>query len=226
MSPDDQARRLGAMLKCAEVGDEFEYRFMFDLTANTFLQKLIPKNVMDRKLNLAPGEFFRSLLVLSFAATVFDSGKKLLDNVEVISKELLKLNRKATLPLGLIVTEIALHAAEHDVLDQERECRKRFERLDNRRCACDAAAIDPYYEAVGFMLGEQLAMKDGAARAGSKGQYQAAVFADAFMPQMKKGADGVAARLLKGDYWEASIQALRSCSKTATLEDLESYFQG
>jgi hypothetical protein len=208
------------MMKCAAPEDAFEYRFMFDLTANTFLQKLIPKRVMDRKFNLTPGEYFRSLLVLSYASTVFDGGAKLLDNVEVLSKELTKLNRKATLPMGLLVTEIALFAAEQDLAAD----RKRFVALDTK-CACDVKTLDPYYEAIGFMLGDQLAMKEGAARVASKGEYQAAVFADAFLPHMKKGGDAVAARLLKGEYWQASVDALKSCSKTLTLADLESYFQ-
>jgi len=219
------ARRLGAMLKCAEVEDPFEYRFMFDVTANTFLQKLVPKRLMDRKLDLTPGERFRSLLVLCYATKVIDPGEKLLDNVAVLMRELVRVSPKSTMRLGMIVTEIALHASEQGTLSKESDCRERFARLDGRKCACDAAALDPYHEACGFMLADQLGMKEGAARVTSKGEYIAAVFADAFLPHLGESADGVAGRLLEGEYWEASVEALRACAKTATLEDLGKYFQ-
>lgn len=219
------ALRLGAMLKCAPLEDAFEYRFMFDLTANTFLQKLIPTRVMQRKLALAPGSYFRSLLVLSYATAVLGGGDKLLDNIDVLSAELRRLDPKALLPLGLIVTEIALHAAEQGTALDEEAFRARFALLDAKRCACDPAQIDPFYEAVGHMLGDQLAMKGAAARVSSKGEYLAAAFADALLPHLKEDADAVAGRLLRGEYREASLDALRACARTATLADLERYFQ-
>jgi hypothetical protein len=215
MSVDDVARRLGAMLRCADLEDAFEYRFMFDLTANTFLQKLIPKRLMDRKLGLTPGEYFRSLLVLSYAASAL--GDKLLDNVAVLGAELAKINRKATLPLGLLAVEIGLFAAEHKPPGGRAAAAK--------KCACDASKIDPYYEAAGFMLLDQLQAKEHASRVASKSDYVAAVFADALLPHIAKEAAAVSARLAKGEYAEAARDALAACAATATMEDLERYFQ-
>lgn len=216
-------QKLGAMLKCAPVEDAFEYRFMFDLTANTFLQKLIPTRVMHRKLGIAPGSYFRSLLVLSCATGVFGLGDKLLDNLDVLWGELQKLDKKAHLSLGLIVTEVALVAAEQGI--DEAASRARFAQLAATRCGCDPARVEPYYEAVGSMLGDMLSLKAAAARVSSKGEYAAAVFADAFVPQLREGADAVAGRLLAGEYFAAALDALRIAARTTTLADLERHFQ-
>lgn len=224
MIAEDLARRLGAVLRCADLEDPFEYRFMFDLTANTFLQKLVPKRLMDRKLDFAPGETFRSLLVLTYATSVFDAGEGLCDNLAVIARELAKIDRKARLPLGLLVTEIALFCAEHDTAGAEPRCKARFDRLDGPRCACDLATLDPYYEAVGFMLADQLANKEAAEKVSSKGELLAVVFADAVLPHVKSDPGAIAARLGDGAYWEASVQSLRALAATVTLADLEEYF--
>jgi len=221
MKADDLALRLGAMLKCADLEDAFEYRFMFDLTANTFLQKLIPKRLMDRKFGLAPGEYFRSLLVLAYATVALDAGEKLLDNVAVLNAELTKINRKAPLPLGLLAVELGLYAAEHKVAGR----RAPFDKLGAKTCACDASKLDPYYEAAGFMLLDQLHAKEAAARVATKADYLAAVFVDALRPHVAEDAAAIDARVAAGEFWEGSVEALRSIAKRATMEDLEKYFR-
>lgn len=219
----EPAVRLGAVFKCAPIEDDFEYRFMFDLTANTFLKKLVPKRIMDRKLNFRAGESFRTLAVLSYASKVLDPSDQLLDNIAVLERELKKLHRKSTLSLDLVVTEIALHISEHPV--SETEAQTRFAPLQRPPCRCDATGLDPYYEACGAMLLDQLEMKELASQISSKGDYLATVFADAVRVRLRKGALEVESHLKAGRSYDASLTALRHAAESTTLADLEQFFQ-
>jgi hypothetical protein len=225
-SARDAALRLGARLRCAPLEDEFEYRFMLDLTANTFLGKLVPKRVMDRKLDLVPGQYFRGLLVLSYATTVLfeEGGEKLLSNLGVLHAELKKANRKAAMPTALLATEIALFAREQPI--DESAARDRHRAQGGAPCACDLAQLEPYYEAGGFMLLDQLAAKEAAARIGTKADLAAAVFTEALggLQGSEAATAALGQRLLAGEHCEASLAALRGAAAHVSVADLERYF--
>ncbi len=219
MKEDEIALKLGAMLKCAELEEDFEYRFMFDITANTFLQKLIPKKLMDRKLNINKGEYFKSLLILDYFVSVVSNDYKVIDNIDIIYRELIKKDPNANLRLDLILGEIALYSKEYKILKNKKEIKKRFK--ISGKCSCNIKDLDPYYEAIGFMLLDNIKIKDIAVNVSNKIEYKAAVFFDAILGNIK-GTD-IMNDIKKGNYFEASIRALNEYSKNISIDDIEKY---
>ncbi|MEW6365334.1 MAG: hypothetical protein AB1714_11960 [Acidobacteriota bacterium] len=221
-TPDIQlARRLGAMLKCADREDEFEYKFMFDLTANAFLQKLIPKRIMDHKLNLAAEGLFRSLVVLDFFTGVVAGDDRLIDNLRVIYKTLLKGETKTPIRTGLIVAEIGLLSSESGAVSDAGSIRKRFGGC--KKCCCDPNSVDPFYEGMGFMLLSQLTITEAAAEVASKADYKAAVFTDALLAEMPSPGGAIVKLLRSAAFLDAALQALRALSSQITIEDMPRY---
>lgn len=221
MKEREIASILGAVLKCAPVEDDFEYLFMFDLAGVTFLQKLIPKRLMDRKLNLASEGLLRALLVLDFFTSVIAGTDEVLDNLHTIYKKLLRTDEQRTpVPLRLVVVEIGLFAREKDLPGAPGAARRRFGA--GTRCACDREALDPFYEGMGFLLASQLARPEAAARVACKADYKAAVFCDALQEGLPPRRQAKAARALAdGRYLDAALAALSTWRETVTLEDLE-----
>lgn len=223
MTGRERALQLGAMLQCAPIEDEFEYRFGFDVTANTFLNRLIPKSLMDHKLPLTPGQYFRSLAVLTYATRVLFETDRLLANLALIAETLQKTQPKATLSLELLVTEIGLLASEDGV--DAAAAHARFQQLGGPACACDVTAVEPYFEAVGFMLSDQLGA-DPLGPVSHKGAFLAAVFAASAVPHIGEEAESVQQHRKRGAHWEGSTTALTALAKRVTLADLEAHLTG
>lgn len=214
-----RAAALGAMLRCAPAEDPFEYRFMFDLAANTFLQKLVPKALMDRKLNLSPRGLFKSLLFLDFFTRVAAGDGGVLDNLLTIYRTVLKREKKYPITLELIVTEVALYSKEKGVSCHPGDAWPRFSGCPT--CSCDAADLDPYYEGIGFMLLDQLEMKEAADGVRSRMDYRAAVFADAVVSLMPSQRGPALLAIGKGRFLDAALDAFRAFSESVGVGDLK-----
>ncbi len=212
------ARTLGAVLRSAPVGDPFEYRYMFDLTANTFLQKLIPKRLLDRKLDLAPAGFFKSLLIMDFYTNAVRGDERLLDNLKVIEGQLGSGPARRALTTELIVLEVGLCEKESATSRSDVEGRWR----EGAPCPLDPASLDAYYEGMGFLLLDQLDHRPAAARVACAAHYQAAVFAGALAARMGPAGEPVRALLESGRFLDATLDALAGLAASVRLEDLSS----
>ncbi|VVB78015.1 Uncharacterised protein [uncultured archaeon] len=240
----NENEHIGTIVKNLSPLHDLEYKVVFSMHENTFFQKLVSTEVIDRT-RVKPIEYFKSLMFLEYFTKVVEPGYTVCDNLETISKKLRESEREkgedkgekgsSYLNLETVVFETGLFAKEALVKSgkkaltkkQESEIRKRY---DLERpvdlSSPNLRKLDPFYEAIGEMVASQLNDKSKPYLLGvkSRSDLGALVFSDSILGCIDDNATctRVYSALANNNYYEASLIALKSLIYESSISKIQS----
>lgn len=234
MSEEQTINHLGVLAKNLPALHTIEYKVGFNLHDNTFLQKMIPKDLLEKGVRIIPEDYFRGLVFLSYFSEIMSGDYACCTNLVTLSKALRKHEKEtgvdgtaSYLHLGAVVVETGLYAKEHLGTMPLQDIVTRYEQ---KMGAVDFAAptlraIEPYYLGIGQMLydlvpGEkQPLLSTIQARA----DVWALVFTECVLSTFPHAPYKSAVEELeaKHDYLQASLASINGLQGDVTLDHLE-----
>jgi hypothetical protein len=232
---------VGTLMKNLPELHDIEFKVGFNLNENTFFQKLIQKDLLEKGVRVKPVDYFRALGFLSYFTGVIEDDYNVCDNLVTISKKLREVEKKAGLDgeyayvkLGTVVMEAGLCAQERgnehysDPLTIE-AIRSRFE---NQGPIVDFGSenlrkADPYYIAMGHKVYDTVSeeRREFLEGVSSRGDLIALIFSDCIMGVLddKNYISNINQTLSGKNYFGASAAAMEGLRKEASLPKLESF---
>jgi hypothetical protein len=239
----NEIEHLGAIVKNLMPLHDLEYKVVFNLHENTFFQKLVSKDVLER-VRVKSADYFKALIFLDYFTRVINNNYSVCDNLENLSKALRDQERAKNedkgekgisyLTLETVVFETGLFAKEKrlelgkvDITKkEENEIKKRYlqeEKVDLN--SPDSRKLDPFYEAIGEMVSSQLSNKIKPYLIGveSRADIGAMVFTDSVLEILHDSASKqeIYNKLSLKDYSSASLSALKGLMKESSLSKIK-----
>jgi hypothetical protein len=235
---------VGTLVKNLDNLHETEYKVVFNLHENTFFQKLIPIEVLE-KIRVRAIDYFKALLFLGYFSKIIANDYSVCDNLETISKAIRDVEREkgeykgesgaSYLNLETVVLEAGVWTKEKQIGSEKNiparkaieETKKRYKsekqidlNADNTR------KIDCFYEGIGEMVCSQVSEKTKPflEQSSSRADIGALVFADSILTFLrdKQYETAVYNKLANKDYLSASLIALKGLLKEASVSRIES----
>lgn len=244
---NEERKHLGTIVKNLEPLHNLEYKVVFNIAENTFFQKLVSKEVLD-KVRIRPKDYLKSLLFLDYFSRVVANDYAVCDNLENISKAIRDKEREeeqktgkdsgesgaSYLSLETAVYETGLWAKERDLTIAK--CKKKQigapikQRYNHDKVvdlkSKDLRELDLFYEGIGEMVVQQLSDKIKKYSLGVSGRADigALIFTDSVLTYLKDKtlANKILQDLENKKYYEASISALNSLAAEASLDNIKS----
>jgi len=239
MVKENENKHIGALLKSLKPLHNLEYKVVFNLHENTFFQKLVSKDVLD-KVRVRPIDYFKSLVVLDYFTRIMNNDYNVCDNLENLSKALRDKEKEkgvedgeggvsylsldtVLFETGVFVNENRLKSGKKDITKKEEsEIKKRYsqeEKFDLN--SSGVRKLDPFYEAMGEMVCSQVSdnVKLYLIEANSRADLGAIVFSDSVLGVLEDDASKkeIYDKLSAKDYYSASLSALKSLMKESSL---------
>ena len=233
---------IGIILKNLKPLHNLEYKVVFHLHENTFFQKLISKEVLD-KVRIRPEDYFKSLITLDYFSRIIDKDYGVCDNLENLSRILREKEKEsgvedgekgnsylslesAVFEIGAFINEKRLSSKNKEISKKEEgEIRNRYsqgEKVD--LSSPNTRKLDNFYEAMGEMVSSQASEKARAylEKVNSREDIGAIIFSDSVLGVLENESSkkDIYSKLDKGDYCSASISALNALMKESTLEKI------
>ncbi|MFQ6010481.1 MAG: hypothetical protein ACE5J7_05195 [Candidatus Aenigmatarchaeota archaeon] len=234
MKHENIHKRIGYLLKKTKSVNETVYKGL-NINQNTFLQKLVPVSVMEKRLNIMADDYFTGLVFADYMANVITGDSKFLNNLNKITKSMRESKKDSRLDLSVIVAEAGLYAQG---LGEKYFTGKRGVRGIKRRYLTyidddleeikpkDIKNVDPYYEAIGMMVCDMYSddYRKELGKIDNTAQLKALLFTDCVSRHIKDNKSKRKIKsLVKKDYIEASLVAIDDFRKEVTVEDLAEY---
>ena len=227
---------IGTLLKNSEELHDLEWNITFNIHLNTFLKKLIPKELLGSSTGarINSDDFCKGLIFLDYFCNILDDNYQVRDNLIIISKKLREIEKDSDvdkelsyLPLDVMVGEAGLYAKErkdpysYDTIKERYDSRKRID-FSSR----SLKKADLYYDALGLLVHDLV----GDERKGllrdieSTSELGAIIFSDCVLGYIKdsKSKSEVNEVLKNKKYLKASLTALDSLIKESSKDELNS----
>jgi len=240
----DERKHVGEIVKNLMPLHDLEYKVVFNLHENTFFQRLVSKDVLE-KVRAKPEEYFKALIFLDYFSRVIDNDCSVCDNLENLSKALRDQERARNedkgekgpsyLTLETVVFETGLFAKEKLVKSGRKDIAKKEESEIKKRylqekpvdlSSPDSRKLDPFYEAIGEMVSSQVSdkLQPYLNSVKSRADIGAIVFADSVLSvlQDKVSIQEVQNKLAMNDCYSASISALKALMKESSIPKIQS----
>jgi len=111
---------VGTLLKNLPEQHDIEFKVGFNLHSNTFFQKLVSKELIEKGVRIHTDDFYKGLVFLDYFCGVIENDYRVCDNLVKISKALRKAEKEkgedknaSYLKLGVVVEEATLCAKEN-----------------------------------------------------------------------------------------------------------------
>ena len=230
---------VGTLVKNLNPLHDLEYKTVFNLHENTFFQKLVSREVLER-VRVKPIDYFKALMFLDYFTRIVEKDFAVCDNLERLSKAIRDEERKegidkgekgaSYLNLETVVFEAGIWAKEKGISKKSfgkkeiEEIRKRYQQ--EKQIGFDAREPEPFYDGIGEMVCQQVGdkMKPYLIGTRSRADLGAIVFIDSILTfiEDKSVEAAVYSKLESKDYFSASILALKQLIGEASLSKIKS----
>ncbi len=227
--------KVGYLLQNLEPESSKDYAINFDPVESLFLNKLISQEVLDRRIIIDAGDFWRGLVFLDYMTTIVLNDYRLLDEMYDVAKELEQRDQDLDPDLKIIVQYAAMHYVSHAGMDmvrgrQGRASRERYRRK-NKSYEPEYVIlrkISPVYEALGAKvldLPQEQRIKDRLPEMLYLYDIKAAIFTDCIFEHLQD--DGIKQQVMEkfqsGDYYKASLLAITGLGKEVSSSTISDY---
>ena len=229
--------RVGTLVKNLPELHDLEYKVGFNLHENTYFQKLISKEVMEKGVRVTPRSYFKAIMFLTYFTSVIEGDYKVCDDLVTLSKTLRAEEREAGkdgvasyLGLDVVVAEAGLCAKEKKIGSDKVDVLVAKSRYDNQATPIDFDSgalrpIEPYYEGIGQMVCDLVSeeRRELLMHVNSRAELEALVFTDCVLGLLKDATYRAKAEelLKKRDYLTASLIAIEGLRKEMTLSRMD-----
>lgn len=233
---------LGRLVKNLQPLHGTEYKVVFNLHENTFFQKIVPKEILEKGVRIRPIDYFKALVFLNYYTRIIEDNYQVCDNLVTLSKVLRKEERESGkdgeasyLSLEAVVLESAILTKERCFKKRKNICfdKKEKQEIVKRYLAesslnLDSPGIrklDPYYEAIGEMLCALVEdkIKPYLSEISRRTELEALVFTNSILPLLNaKESKEIYDNLSRKDYLSASLIALDKIVKKVSISQLKS----
>jgi len=239
-----EAKHIGLLVKNLAPMHDLEYKVTFNLHENTFFQKLIPKEILE-KIRVKPADYFKSLMFLDYFSRIIENDYSVCDNLENMSKALREEEKErgedngenglSYLNMCTVVLEAGLWANEKQLDSGKKmsrgkeldEMKKRYaqeKRIDFN--SPNARKTEPFYEGIGEMVCDQIGgkMKPFLENISSRAELGALVFADSVLACLndKNYSAKIFGKLSNKDYFSASLDAFELLARESSISKIKS----
>lgn len=220
----------GELVKNLQNLHNTEYKIVFNLHENTFFQKMVNKEVLEKGVRVKPEDYFKALVFLSYFCGTLENDYTVCDNLVRISKvlreeEKTKGEDKGTSYLNLeaIVLGSAMATKERLLKTKQTSYTSKEKKEIQKRYKTETPVsitrqLDPYYEAIGEMVCSLVDenLKPYLGELSRRTDIEVLVFANAILPLLNKAeSKQVYDYLQKKDYFSASMNAFDSLLRKA-----------
>jgi hypothetical protein len=228
--------KVGYLLQNMEPESRKKYAINFDPVQTLFLDKLVTQGVLDKRIVIEKGDFFRGIVFLDYMVNIILNRRNILDDLHEIAGELERRQHDLDPDLGLIVRYAGMcylhHAGKNLVRGRtsDRETKERY-RSKNKKYEPEHVIlrkISPVYEALGAMvcsLPQDEAIKQELPNMLCLYDIKAAIFVDSVLQFMQddRVKEKVMAKFQSGDYYRASVLAISGLSKEVAGSTIDEY---
>jgi hypothetical protein len=236
MTEQEIIERMGCLLRNFPYEHDREYKYGFDIAHNTFLQKLVPIEIMEGHLDIENDDYLRSLLFIDYFVNVIDRGNnQIIGKYDTLYRWKRERDEHYRLDMEAIVMEAGLYAKREkpeDFLTSEKnvsEIKKAFDEK-NVKVNFESDGLKPndlYYEGIGSMVYHLVSdeNKKGLQKIIGKYELKSLVFTDIILQYVKddKLKTKVKEQLSNGEFFPASLTALYGLSREVDLSWLRKY---
>lgn len=212
----------GELVKNLQNLHDKEWDVVFNLHENTFFQKMVKKEVLEKGVRVKPEDYFKALVFLNYFCGTLKNDYTVCDNLVRISK-VLREDEKARgedgkasyLSLEAVVLGSVMVAKERLLENKQtsytaKEKKEIQERYKTETPVSITRKLDPYYEAIGEMVCSLVDknLKPYLREISRRTDIEALVFTNAVLPLLNKAeSEEVYDSLQKKDYFLASMSA-------------------
>jgi hypothetical protein len=245
---NSKREHLGTLVKNFQPLHDLEYKVVFNLHENTFFQKLVSKEVLE-KVRVKPTDYMKSLLFLDYFSRILQNDFLVCDNLERLSKAIRDKERieeesgkvpnkgdlgasyfsleTVVIETGLYIRESRLKSTKMNLSKNEQiQIRTRYEKeVQVNLKSPKTRSIEPFYEGIGEMVLCQFS--DGASSfingIKSRADLGALIFSDYVMNYLGDERENkkIISKLKSNDYLNASLVAYNLLVEKVSLNKLK-----
>lgn len=215
---------LGNLMKNLPEVHNLEYNIGFSFHVNTFFQKLISREIIEKGVRIKADDFYKGIAFLDYYR-LFE-GEVICDKLIELSKLLRKKEKEdgedgemSYLPIDLVIMNAGLYSKQQmsDYINKKSELKDSFKPIELTKKA------DIYYEAIGKMVSDLVSdeRKDILYNSKSRNDLLAIIFSDSIISYLKDESSKkeIINQLANGDYLDASISSLEALRNKTSLEE-------